>query len=95
MYFYCINIFLLKLYGSAISLPSNNLGVATFDNIGIFDLPNGAVFQVDFFHIFYCCMSYQFHIENMSAGHNARLRLFLHSLPMCLMPFGAILRWFP
>ena len=36
----------LQLYGSAISSPSNNLGVATFHNIGLFDLPDKAIFQV-------------------------------------------------
>lgn len=37
---------LLQLYGSAISSPSDNLGVATFHNIGLFDLPDKAIFQV-------------------------------------------------
>ena len=35
-----------KTYGSAISSPSDASGVATFDNIGLFDLPKGAIFQV-------------------------------------------------
>jgi hypothetical protein len=38
--------FCAQTYGSAISSPSNSSGVATFDSIGLFDLPDGAVFQV-------------------------------------------------
>jgi hypothetical protein len=35
-----------QTYGSAVSLPSNASGVATFENIGLFDLPDGKFFQV-------------------------------------------------
>jgi hypothetical protein len=29
-----------------VSLPSNDSGIAIFDSIGLFDLPDGALFQV-------------------------------------------------
>ena len=35
-----------QTYGSAVSLPSNASGIATFENIGLFDLPDGKIFQV-------------------------------------------------
>jgi hypothetical protein len=35
-----------QTYGSAVSSPSNASGVATFENIGLFDLPDGNFFQV-------------------------------------------------
>ncbi len=35
-----------QTYGSAVSLPSNDSGVATFEKIGLFDLPDGKFFQV-------------------------------------------------
>jgi hypothetical protein len=42
----------LKAYGSAVSLPSNDSGIAVFDNIGLFDLPDATLFQVLLFIVF-------------------------------------------
>jgi hypothetical protein len=33
-------------YSSAVSSPSNATGIAAFDSIGLFDLPDDAIFQV-------------------------------------------------
>jgi hypothetical protein len=35
-----------QTYGSAVSLPSNDSGIASFEKIGLFDLPDGKFFQV-------------------------------------------------
>jgi hypothetical protein len=35
-----------QTYGSAVSLPSNDSGIATFEKIGLFDLQDGKIFQV-------------------------------------------------
>jgi hypothetical protein len=35
-----------------VSLPSNDSGIAVFDNIGLFDLPDATLFQVLLFSVF-------------------------------------------
>jgi hypothetical protein len=35
-----------------VSLPSNDSGIAVFDNIGLFDLPDATLFQVLLFIVF-------------------------------------------
>jgi len=59
-----LQLFLLicgKAYGSAVSLPSNATGIAVFDNIGLFDLPDGAIFQVFYRDLFLFCWRGWFH----------------------------------
>ncbi len=67
LYFVCPLLFACaQTYGSAISSPSNASGVATFDSIGLFDLPNGALFQV-FFVVWHCVLPLWQHIWYSSA----------------------------
>jgi hypothetical protein len=74
-----------KTYGSAISSPSDASGVATFDNIGLFDLPKGAIFQVFIavskFMLLLC--------GSIIDIYPACFRSFLHFLLACLAPYGA------
>ena len=68
------------------SSPSNAAGIASFDNIGLFDLPNGAIFQVSApiaISASICCLAMQTRLMWLLCRSFSRLLLVFRA------PFGA------